>query len=78
MPEARQKFHGYSPKRSKALAAAAHQGCLDDSWATHTMAGLVLVSPLVVRGALAAAHALLQVTGAQVLGGGHFEGRGLL
>ena len=42
------------------------------------MAPLVLVRPLGVRGALAAAHALLQVTGAQVLGGGHFEGRGLL
>ena len=45
---------------------------------THAMAPLVLVRPLGVRGALAAAHALLQVTGAQVLGGGHFEGRGLL
>ena len=35
----------------------------DDSWATHGLAGLVLVSPLGVRGALAAAHAhLLQLT----------------
>ena len=68
VPEARQKFHGYSPKRSKALAAAAHQGCLDDSWATHTMAGLVLVSPLVVRGALAATHALQHLTGPSLCG----------
>ena len=36
---------------------------LDDSEATHAMAVLVLVSPLGVWGALAAAHALLQLTG---------------
>ena len=59
----------------EALAAGDHGGqrWLDDSWATHAMAGLVLVSPLGVWGALAAAHALLQLTGHFA-----FNGRGLL
>ena len=47
------------PRRAKVV--------LDDSWSTHAMAGLVLVSPLGVWGALAAAHALLQLTAT-----GHF------
>ena len=75
MPEARQKFHGQL-QRKEALAAGDHEGqrwLEDDSWATHAMAGLVLVSPLGVWGALAAAHALLQLTGHFA-----FNGRGLL
>ena len=51
---------------NEALAAGDQggQGWLeDDSWATHAMAGLVLVSPLGVWGALAATHALLLLTG---------------
>ena len=72
--EARQKFYGQL-QRNEALAAGDHGGqrWLDDSWATHAMAGLVLVSPLGVLGALAAAHALLQLTGHFA-----FNGRGLL
>ena len=72
--EARQKFYGQL-QQNEALAAGNHGGqrWLDDSWATHAMAGLVLVSPLGVWGALAAAHALLQLTGHFA-----FNGRGLL
>ena len=49
------------------MAAGDHGGqrwLEDDSWATYAMAGLALVSPLGVWGALAAAPALLQPTGA--------------
>ena len=67
VPEAKQKFDGQL-RQNEALAAGEQGGqrwLEDDSWATHGMAGLVLVSPLGVRGALAAAHAhLLQLTGA--------------
>ena len=72
VPEVRQKFHGQL-QRIEALAAGDQGGqrwLEDDSWATHAMACLVLVSPLGVRGALAAAHALLQFTG------GHFAFNG--